>query len=128
MERGLKINKNTKLASDLLKTDVLVIDEATQLHKNFLDDLNEKLKDLKENNLPFGGISVILSGDFKQTLPIVIRSHQLAQIRVCIKKSRLWNLFKNNQFSFTTNMRLQQVTNIEDHHELDDFERFFYQT
>ena len=124
MERGLKINKNTKLASDLLKTDVLVIDEATQLHKNFLDDLNEKLKDLKENNLPFGGISVILSGDFKQTLPIVIRSHQLAQIRVCIKKSRLWNLFKNNQFSFTTNMRLQQVTNIEDHQELDEFQRF----
>ena len=124
MERGLKINKNTKLASDLLKTDVLVIDEATQLHKNFLDDLNEKLKDLKENNLPFGGISVILSGDFKQTLPIVIRSHQLAQIRVCIKKLRLWNLFKNNQFSFTTKMRLQQVTNIEDHQELDEFQRF----
>ena len=98
MERGLKINKNTKLASDLLKTDVLVIDEATQLHKNFLDDLNEKLKDLKENNLHFGGITVILFGDFKQTLPIVIRSHQLAQIRVCIKKSCLWNLFKNNQF------------------------------
>ena len=101
-----------------------MIDEATQLHKNFLDDLNEKLKDLKENNLPFGGISVILSGDFKQTLPIVIRSHQLAQIRVCIKKSCLWNLFKNNQFSFTTNMRLQQVTNIEDHQELEDFQRF----
>ena len=85
MERGLKINKNSKLASDLLKTDVLVIDEANQLHKNFMDDLNEKLKDLKENNIPFVGITVILSGDFKQTLPIVIRSHQLAQIRVCIK-------------------------------------------
>ena len=91
MDRGLKINKNTKLAYDLLKTEVLVIDEATQLHKNFLEDLNEKLKDFRENSLPFGGITVILSGDFKQTLPIVIRSHQLAQIRVCIK-----NLLRRN--------------------------------
>ena len=40
------------------------------------------------------------------------------------KKFGLWNLFKNNQFSFTTNMKLQQVTNIEDHQELDEFQRF----
>ena len=108
----------------MLKTEVIVIDEATQLHNNFLNDLDEKLKDLKENNLPFGGISVILSGDFKQTLPIVIRSHQLAKIRVCIKKSSLWKLFRDNQFLFTTNMRLQQITNMEDHQELDDFQKF----
>ena len=56
---------------------------------NFLGDPNKKIKDLKEKKLPFGGVTVILSGDFKQTIPIVIRSHQLAQIRVCIKKSPL---------------------------------------
>ena len=57
---------------------MIVIDEVTQLHKNYLEDLHEKLKDLKGNNSPFGGISIsiILSGDFKQTLPIVIKSHQ----------------------------------------------------
>ena len=65
MERGLQINKNTKLVSDLLKTEVLVIDEETQLQKHFLDDLNENLKDLNEKNLPFRGITSILSGDFK---------------------------------------------------------------
>ena len=76
------------------------MDEATQLHKNYLEDLNEKLKDLKGNNSPFGGISLILSGDFKQTLPIVIKSHQLAQMRVSIKKSTLWNCFKGIETSF----------------------------
>ena len=57
---------------------------------------------------------MILARDFKRTLPIVTRSHQLAQIRVCIKKSSLWNLFKDvgSQFSFTKNMRLEQVTDI----------------
>ena len=103
-----------------------MIDEATQLHKHFLEDLDDKLRDLKGTNLPFGGVSVILAGDFKQTLPIITRSHQLAQVRVCIKNSHLWNLFKSaeNQFSFTINMRLEQVTDIEEHQQLQEFQKF----
>ena len=125
-ERGLKINKKSKLALYLSQTDVIVIDEATQLHKNYLEDLDEKLKDLKGNNLPFGGISIILSGDFKQTLPIVTKSHQLAQIRVSIKKSHLWTYFEGeeNQFSFTMNMRLEQVTNMQERQELEKYQTF----
>ena len=76
------------------------MDEETQLHKNYMEDLHEKLKDLKGNSSPFGRISLILFGDFKQTLPIVIKSHQLAQIRVSIKKSKLWNCFKGIKTSF----------------------------
>ena len=30
------------------------MDEATQLHKNYMEDLHEKLKDLKGNISPFG--------------------------------------------------------------------------
>ena len=126
LDRGLKIRKKTKLASYLVQTDVIVIDEATQLHKNYLEDLDDKLRDLKGNNNPFGGVSIILAGDFKQTLPIVTRSHQLAQIRVCIKKSSLWNLSKNIgiQFSFTKNMRLEQVTDIREQQELHTFQDY----
>ena len=91
-----------------------------------MEDLHEKLKDLKGNNSPFGGISLILSGDFKQTLPIVIKSHQLAQMRVSIKKSTLWNYFKGieNQFSFTINMRLEQVREVQEHYKLEQFQTF----
>ena len=43
---------------------------------------------------PFGGIRVILAGDFKQTLPIVRKANQLSQVRACIKSSdHIWNLF-----------------------------------
>ena len=123
-ERGLKINKKSKLALYLSQTDVIVIDEATQLHKNYLEDLDEKLKDLKGNNLPFGGISIILSGDFKQILSITTKSHQLAQIQVSIKKSHLCTYFKGveNQFSFT--MKLEQVTNMQEHQELEKYQTF----
>ena len=55
LDRGLKIKKKTKLASYLVQTDIIVIDEATQLHKNYLEDLDEKLRDSKGNNNPFGG-------------------------------------------------------------------------
>ena len=69
---------------------------------------------------------MILAGDFKQTLPIVTRSHQLAQIRVCIKKSSLWNLFKDigSPFCFTKNMRLEQVTDIREHQKLHTFQEY----
>ena len=91
-----------------------------------MEDLHEKLKDLKGNNLPFGGIQIILSGNFNQTLPIVIKSHQLAQIWVSIKKSTLWNCFKGieNQFSFTINMRLEQVRDVQEYYRLEQFQTF----
>ena len=81
---------------------------------------------MKGNNSPFGGISLILSGDFKQTLPIVIKSHQLAQFQVSIKKSTLWNYFNGieNQFSFTINMRLEQVRDVQEHYKLEQFQTF----
>ena len=34
LERGLKINKKSKLANYLMLTELIVIDKATQLHKN----------------------------------------------------------------------------------------------
>ena len=125
-KRGLDIKKKTKLALYLVKTDIIVIDEATQLHKNFLEDLNDTLRDLKGNDVSFGGVSIVLAGDFKQTLPIVTKSHQLAQVRVCIKNSLLWKLFRGagHQFSFTINMRLKQVTDREEHQRLQEFQTF----
>ena len=79
---------------------------------------------MKGNNLPFEGISIILSGDFKQTLSIITKSHQLAQIRVSIKKSHLWTYSKGveNQFSFS--MKLEQVTNMQKHQELEKYQTF----
>ena len=57
---------------------------------------------------PFRGIRVILVADFKQTLPIVRKANQLSQVRACIKSSdHTWNLFKNNQYSSTKNMRVE---------------------
>lgn len=52
------------------KTDVLVIDEVSMLHDYRLDMVNEIAKKVRENEAPFGGIQVILCGDFFQLPPV----------------------------------------------------------
>jgi len=49
---------------------VLIIDEISMLHRVQLDMVNKVLKFFKQNNRPFGGIQVILSGDFFQLPPV----------------------------------------------------------
>ncbi len=53
------------------KTDVLIIDEISMLHDFRLDMVDEACRLVrKEPDVPFGGIQVILSGDFFQLPPI----------------------------------------------------------
>lgn len=57
-------------------TDVLVIDEVSMLSANFLDMLNNLLQTARRSTLPFGGIQVVLVGDFFQ-LPPVTKEHEI---------------------------------------------------
>ncbi len=60
------------------KTDILIIDEISMLHDYRLDMVDEVCRLVrKEPDIPFGGIQVIMSGDFFQ-LPPVNRSDSRA--------------------------------------------------
>ncbi len=52
------------------KTEVLIIDEVSMLHAHQLDIINNICKKFKEPFLPFGGLQVILCGDFFQLPPV----------------------------------------------------------
>jgi len=52
------------------KTDVLVIDEISMLHDYRLDMVDEVCRAVRKKDEPFGGIQVIMSGDFFQLPPI----------------------------------------------------------
>jgi ATP-dependent DNA helicase PIF1 len=53
------------------KTDVLIIDEISMLHDFRLDMVDEACRLVrKEPDVPFGGIQIIMSGDFFQLPPI----------------------------------------------------------
>ena len=52
------------------KTDILIIDEVSMMHDYNLDMVNQAMQIIRENKLPFGGIQVILCGDFFQLPPV----------------------------------------------------------
>lgn len=52
------------------KTDVLIIDEVSMLHDYRLDMVDEACRLVRRKDEPFGGIQVIMSGDFFQLPPI----------------------------------------------------------
>jgi len=69
-ELALKIRRNRKVMKHWLLTDLLVIDEVSMLTAELLDKLNELAKKLRGNRAPFGGLQLLLVGDFFQLPPV----------------------------------------------------------
>ena len=67
------IAKNSAMAKILQVCKLIVWDECTMAHKRSLEALDRTLKDLRDNQNIFGGAMILLSGDFRQTLPFVPR-------------------------------------------------------
>src|SRR3989344_1418702 len=65
-----KLLRNTKFRIRFLATKVLIIDEISMLHSFRLDMVDIVCRAFKKNELPFGGLQVILSGDFFQFPPV----------------------------------------------------------
>jgi ATP-dependent DNA helicase PIF1 len=49
----------------------LIIDEISMVRADILDGIDARLRELRKNDLPFGGIQVLLVGDFLQLPPVV---------------------------------------------------------
>ena len=66
--RNLKKKKYLREQFDKVK--VLIIDEISMLHRDQLNSINQVLTYCKENNEAFGGVQIVLCGDFFQLPPI----------------------------------------------------------
>jgi len=84
----MHLQKISKQRRDILgKTDVLVIDEISMLHDFRLDMVDEVLRHVREDSAPFGGIQVVLCGDFFQLPPI---NRQESRQGSFVTSSRVW--------------------------------------
>jgi len=65
------LQKISKQRRDIItKTDILIIDEVSMLHDFRLDMIDQVLRHVRHDPAPFGGMQVVLSGDFFQLPPV----------------------------------------------------------
>ncbi|KAI9193846.1 hypothetical protein LWI28_000636 [Acer negundo] len=65
-------------------------------HRNTFEAVDRSLKDIMRFNdvhsheKSFGGVTVLLSGDFRQTLPVVLKGQREDVVQASINKSPIW--------------------------------------
>lgn len=65
-----KVLKNKSCVDRWLKTKVLVIDEISMLDRWLFELLDELARTIRNNQTPFGGLQLIVVGDFMQLPPV----------------------------------------------------------
>ena len=91
--------------SQLLKDCKLIIwDEATMAHKGAFEAVDRLLQDVRQNSILMGGMTVVLSCDFRQTLPVIPNGTKADEIKACVKSSVLWP--RTTVLNLTVNLRV----------------------
>lgn len=102
------ISRSSQLGELLREADLLLWDEAPMTHAHVFDAVDRTLRDVRETDLPFGGLPTIFGGDFQQILPVVPNGSRQDIIDACFKRSMIWPHLE--RLSLTENMRLQNTS------------------
>lgn len=65
-----KIKRNPKAKQRWLRTKILIIDEVSMVDGDLFDKLEAIARSLRNNGRPFGGIQLVVTGDFFQLPPV----------------------------------------------------------
>jgi ATP-dependent exoDNAse (exonuclease V) alpha subunit len=74
-----KISTTEYLAKRINRTHVLIIDEVSMLSSNMLDMIDLVCREVRQSDESFGGIQIVLVGDFFQLPPIIKREEPSKQ-------------------------------------------------
>ncbi len=102
------ISKNSSRADLLRQAEAIIWDEIVAQHRHAIEAVERTLRDIRSDPRPFGGLTVVLGGDFLQTLPVVIHGSKEAILHATFRHSELWN--NNIRLLFLhQNMRLNHA-------------------
>ena len=88
------ILKNS-LCADLLRlTKAIIWDEIGAQRRHAVEAVDPTLHDICNDERPFAGITVVLGGDFLQTLPVIPKDSCEDIVNVSIQRSHLWEHVK----------------------------------
>lgn len=65
-----KVKNNKMLAKRLCQLQLLIIDEISMIDADLFDKISDVLKYVRKNDTPFGGVQLVLCGDFCQLPPV----------------------------------------------------------
>jgi hypothetical protein len=85
------IPKNSDRADLMRATTAIIWDEVGAQHRLAIEAVDRTLRDLRGCDRPFGGITVVLGGDFLQTLPVVPGGSREETVDATVQRSTLWN-------------------------------------
>ena len=95
--------KQTK-NSPIYQYDIIVIDEISMMSEKLFELIDYLCKKIRNNQLSFGGIQVIMSGDFYQLPPVCKDKNIVSESNFCFQ-SDLWDSTFDYSYIFEKNFR-----------------------
>ncbi|XP_070044304.1 uncharacterized protein [Nicotiana tomentosiformis] len=99
VESTCEIKQGTQLAELLNRTSLIIWDEAPMANKLCFEALDKTLRDILrvryENSFdkPFGGLTVVCGGDFRQILPVIPKGTPADIVDAALNSFYLWPFF-----------------------------------
>ncbi|XP_046389348.1 uncharacterized protein LOC124158205 [Ischnura elegans] len=107
------VSNGSQRAALIREAKIIIFDEAPMAHHYIFQILDRSLRDLMDNDLPFGGKIFVCSGDFRQIAPVVKNARTPADVScVSLRSSPMWRFFKI--FSLTTPQRTGEYKDYSD--------------
>nr|XP_043633113.1 ATP-dependent DNA helicase PIF1-like [Erigeron canadensis] len=105
------ITPDSDLAALIVKTRLIIWDEAPMMHRHCFEALDRTLRDIlasssrASGDKPFGGKVILFGGDFRQILPVIQRGTRAQIVNASINSSDIWR--HCTVLRLTENMRLK---------------------
>lgn len=119
------ITHGSDLAELLQLTDLIVWDEAPMQHRYAFEAVDRTLRDImsavdaSRASKPFGGITVVFGGDYRQILPVIPKAGRPVIVAASLNRSRLWDFATVHLLK--TNMRLHSGRSSEEVKSIKEF-------
>ena len=83
-------SKQSLQAELFRETKLIIWDEVPMQHRHCVEAVDRTLRDIRNSEKPFGGITVVLGGDFQQILPVVPKGVREQIVNASLRRSNLW--------------------------------------
>ncbi|XP_066916281.1 ATP-dependent DNA helicase PIF1-like isoform X2 [Clytia hemisphaerica] len=97
LERCIQLASRPSVSRNWKRCEILIIDEISMVDAEFFDKLEEVARHVRKNDRPFGGIQLVLCGDFLQLPPVTKKDKEK---KFCFQ-SKQWSLCINVSFELT---------------------------